>query len=54
MANAQEQLDKVSLQYCKITPAQRKEIKKQRKRRLRALRKNINNPMHNKYKGFAA
>ena len=53
MANCQEQLDRISLMYVKITPAQRKEIKLQRKRVLRRLRKNIELSMHNKYKGWA-
>ncbi len=49
-----EQLDKVSLTFVRITPAQKKYAKKLHKRLMRRIRKNINkpNPQHNRYTGW--
>lgn len=54
MANHNEQLDKISLRYVIVTPLQRKEIKRQRTRKLRALRKEVYKPISTKYKGYVA
>lgn len=55
MALSGEQLDKVSLKYVVITPAQKKEMKRQHKRKKRRQRKNveIDNPQYNRYNGWA-
>lgn len=49
-----EQIDKVSLKYVKITNKEKKFAKREHKRYLRRLRKNIEeeNPIHNRYRGW--
>jgi hypothetical protein len=56
MANTGAQLDKLSLENCIITKAQKKEVKRQHKRRKRREAKNIDfpSPQYNKYDGWVA
>jgi hypothetical protein len=56
MAFKDTQLDKLSLKYCVITKAQRKEAKRQHTRKKRREAKNIEagNPNYNRYDGWVA
>lgn len=56
MANTGMQLDKLSLENCIITKAQRKEVKRQhtRKKRREAKKINAENPQYNRYDGWVA
>ena len=49
-----EQIDKVSKKYCKLTQNEKAFVKREHKRFLRRIRKNINalKPLHNRYRGY--
>ena len=51
-----EQIDKVSKNFCKLTPGEKKFVKKEQKRFLRRKRKDIDgpDPQSNRYKGYIA